>query len=75
MFTQKSIPETYETRTQFADRHGVSLRTVDNWLKEGRIPYRRITARCVRIPVHAAERALSAFDVISPAAGHDGGQA
>jgi excisionase family DNA binding protein len=37
------------TIQEYADRHKVSTRTVHRWIKEGRVPVVRYTARTVRI--------------------------
>ena len=41
-----------------ARRYGVSVRTVDRWLKERRIPCIRFGRRCVRFRWEAVERAV-----------------
>lgn len=51
------------SKKQFAKRWGVSVRTVEQWLFEKRIPYFRITRRMIRIPVEEADRALQTFKV------------
>jgi excisionase family DNA binding protein len=34
---------------QYAERHGVCTRTVHRWIKSGRIPVQRLSARTLRI--------------------------
>jgi predicted site-specific integrase-resolvase len=41
----------------------VSVRTIDNWIREKRIPFLRISKRCVRFRVRDVLRALDAFTV------------
>jgi|AP86_3_1055499.scaffolds.fasta_scaffold01026_11 predicted site-specific integrase-resolvase len=53
----------YATRKEYADRHRVSIRTVDNWIKAGAIPYRRYGRKCIRIVVAQADKALEHFNV------------
>ena len=45
-----------------AARHlGVSVRCVQNWRKEGKIPFYRISSRCIRYDLAEIERALRKF--------------
>lgn len=46
------------TRDQAAERYSVGLRTLDRWLRDGRVPYLRFGRRCIRIEQDAADRAL-----------------
>ena len=48
----------YENKKQFADRLGVSLRTVDNLLARG-LPHVKITRKLIRIPRLAADEWLA----------------
>jgi excisionase family DNA binding protein len=41
-----------------ARRYGVSLRTVDRWVKERLIPHIRFGNRCIRFRWEAVERAV-----------------
>jgi len=45
----ESEPEV-DTKQIFAGRMRVSVRTVDNWLKDGKIPCLRLGGKIVRIP-------------------------
>ena len=50
--------QTLETRKQYCKRVGISPRTLDHWLKDGKVVYRKFgNARsgCVRIAVEATE--------------------
>lgn len=53
----------FETKREFAQRHRVSMRTLDNWIQNKLIPVRRFSKRCIRIPVYEAEAALEKFQV------------
>ena len=44
----------YENKKQFAERLGVSLRTVDNLLAKG-MPHVKLTRKLIRIPRAAAD--------------------
>lgn len=44
----------YENKKQFAERLGVSLRTVDNLLAKG-LPHVKLTRKLIRIPRAAAD--------------------
>lgn len=45
----ESEPE-FDTKQIFAGRMRVSVRTVDHWLKDGKIPCLRLGGKIVRIP-------------------------
>ena len=45
---------------QYAERHGVSTRTVHRWIKSGRIPVQRLTKRTLRIVLSVRREAVSA---------------
>jgi hypothetical protein len=42
----------------------VSPRTIDNWQKQKRIPYLKITNRCVRYHLPSVIAALRKFEVV-----------
>lgn len=44
---------------QLAAIYGVSERTLANWRAQGRIPFIRITARCIRYSLADCEKALA----------------
>jgi hypothetical protein len=41
----------------------VSSRTIDNWVRERKIPAVKISARCIRFSVPAVLRALQRFEI------------
>ena len=43
------------TPREVAERLRVSTRTVQNWIREGRLPATRVSPRVVRIPADAVE--------------------
>ena len=51
------------TKRDVAQGYNVSLRTVDNWVRERKIPYRKLGGRLVRFDLDAVERALSRYTV------------
>jgi excisionase family DNA binding protein len=50
--------EQLPTRADIARRYGVSLRTLDRWVAERRIPHIRLGKRCVRFRWEAVEKAI-----------------
>ena len=48
----------YYTRKELAHKVGVALRTVDEWIEKGLIPYMQMGPRLVRIPIQGLESAL-----------------
>lgn len=63
--TSQSVPQTAEgllNKGQLADRLGVSVRTVDAWLKSKRIPHLKI-GRTVRFRWQAVSESLDRFAV------------
>jgi hypothetical protein len=50
-------------RPQLARAINVSARTVDNWQKQKRIPYLKLSARCVRYHLPSVLAALRKFEV------------
>jgi hypothetical protein len=73
--TTKDLPkETHNTtvaavhlallkRLQLARAINVSARTVDNWQKQKRIPYLKLSARCVRYHLPSVLAALRKFEI------------
>ena len=50
-------------RPQLARALNVSPRTVDNWQKQKKIPFLRLSERCVRFSLEGVLRALKKFEV------------
>ena len=50
-------------RPQLARAINVSVRTVDNWQKQKRIPYLKLSARCVRYHLPSVLAALRRFEI------------
>jgi len=46
-----------------AHEQGVSLRTVDQWLAEHRIPYKKLGPRLIRFDLDKVNAALERFEV------------
>jgi predicted site-specific integrase-resolvase len=57
-----SSEDSYTDRRGLAQEYGVSLRTVDNWVRRKIIPVVRITKRCLRFRRNAVRRALAKFE-------------
>lgn len=47
------------TTADVATRYQVTTRTVANWRASGKIPFMRITTRCIRYKIADVEAALS----------------
>ena len=56
------MPEVTElkflTRPEAAERYRVGLRTIDRWIREGRLPKIQIGSRCIRLPQQQCDAAL-----------------
>ena len=50
-------------RLQLAKAVNVSARTIDNWQKQKRIPYLKLSARCVRYHLPSVLAALRKFEI------------
>jgi excisionase family DNA binding protein len=50
-------------KQDIARRYGVSTRTVDTWIQQKKIPFCRLSSRCIRFDLAAVDRALSRFCV------------
>ena len=50
-------------RAQLARAINVSARTVDNWQKQKKIPYLKLSARCVRYHLPSVLAALRKFEI------------
>jgi hypothetical protein len=50
-------------RPQLARAISVSPRTVDNWQKQKRIPYIKLSARCIRYHLPSVLAALRKFEI------------
>jgi len=55
--------ERLDNKKTIARVASVSLRTIDTWMKQKRIPYLRLSARCIRFDRRAVLRALGAYTV------------
>ena len=47
---QITLPPDYETKSQVARRLNVSRRTIDNLMRQRRLPFIKLTSRIVRFP-------------------------
>src|ERR1051326_4894494 len=48
--TEFSTAPDYETKSQVARRLNVSKRTIDNLMRQGRLPFVKLTSKIVRFP-------------------------
>jgi excisionase family DNA binding protein len=46
-----------------AREYGVSVRTVDSWIAQKKIPYKKLGSRLIRFDLDEVERALSRYTV------------
>jgi len=58
---EEKVP--FLTRSQAAARYGVGLRTLDRWIREGRLPKIQITRRTVRLDPIACDDAIRRFTI------------
>ena len=58
-----------ETASKLLNKNGVgppvvvSLRTVDNWMKDGILPYLKLGPKCVRFDPTECDKAIARFQV------------
>ena len=52
-----------QTKAQVASYLGVSIRFVEKLMSGRRIPFRRISRRCIRLDLDAIDHALAKFDI------------
>lgn len=52
-----------QNKSQIASYCNVSPRQIEKWMRERKIPYRKLGRRCVRFDLDAVDRALSRYDV------------
>jgi len=53
----------YESKSQLAERLGVTCRTINYWMSQGRIPYCRMSDRVIRFVPSDVDAALGKFTV------------
>lgn len=46
------------TKQQIAERLGVSLSTINSWMKRGILPYYRLSPRCIRFDIAKVDEAI-----------------
>jgi hypothetical protein len=51
------------TKRDVAREHKVSVRTVDTWIAQKKIPYQKLSSRMVRFDLDAVARALNRYTV------------
>ena len=59
----ESIPKRLLSKRELAAALGVSLRTIENWLSEKRIPQLRLSRRLTRFSLPRVEAALARYEV------------
>ena len=63
MKTKTNLSDVLVTKRDVARAAHVSLRTVDAWMKQKRIPFVRLSNRCVRFNLPAVMGALERYTV------------
>ena len=58
-------PPTLYTATQITKEIQISRRTLSDWMKQGRLPYIKTSARMIRFDLAAVRAALEKFTVKS----------
>ena len=61
--TSPANADTLPRKRDIAARYGVSLRTVDRWVNEKKIPYLDLGNRSIRFRWEAVERAINRLEV------------
>jgi hypothetical protein len=51
------------TKRELAQEQQVSVRTIDQWMHDGKIPFKRLSPRMVRFDLDAVQKALDRFIV------------
>jgi len=51
------------TKADLAQEQRVSIRTVDKWIHDRKIPFKKLSPRLVRFDLDAVEKALSRYTV------------
>lgn len=52
-----------QTKAQVAFHYNVSERLIEKWMASRKIPFRRLSRRCVRFDLDAIDQALARYDV------------
>ena len=58
------------TKKELAKRLSVSIRTIEGWMQSGRVPFYRISPRCVRFEPEQVLAQLSAYEVTAVSLRH-----
>ncbi len=53
----------WSTKGQIAERYAVSIRTIDNWMRDRKIPYVKLSERMVRFKIENCDEALQTLEV------------
>jgi len=51
------------TKKELAKELSVSTRTIDNWVRQKRIPVHRFSSRCIRFKLPKVQSALDKFEI------------
>ena len=55
----------FVSKRQLADRYSVTVGCVNNWMRQGRIPYLRLSSQLVRFDLNAVDAALKRYEIRS----------
>jgi excisionase family DNA binding protein len=58
-----SVARQLLSKRELAPVLGVSVRTIDNWIAQRRIPYVRLSARLIRFDLERVKGALARYEV------------
>jgi len=53
----------YVTKKELATRYSVTLGTINNWMREGRIPFLRLSRQLVRFNLKDCDAAIKRYQV------------
>jgi len=57
------LPKWLLTKREIAAILNVSSRTIDNWIREKRIPFLRLSPRLLRFDLRTIQRALEKYEI------------
>ena len=59
----QSLGRHFLSKQELAFAVGVSVRSVDNWIAQKRIPYIRLSARLIRFDLNRVKAALARYEI------------
>jgi excisionase family DNA binding protein len=61
--SEQSLGRHFLSKQELAFAVGVSVRSVDNWIAQKRIPYIRLSARLIRFDLNRVKAALARYEI------------